>query len=54
LLCLFGEIPAFHDDSSIDLFCPNRILDDFLEPLLQLLRAGTVGIQFALSAVRSS
>ena len=51
MLCLFGEVPAFHDDSSIILFCPERVLDDFLKSLSHLLRARVVGVQFTLSAI---
>jgi hypothetical protein len=53
MLCLFGEILAFHDNSSINLFCPDCVMDDFLKSSFHLLRPGTVGVQFALSAVRS-
>ena len=44
VFCLFGEVPAFHDDGAIRLFGAKRVLDDFHESLFQLLSLGIRGV----------
>src|SRR5260370_14853305 len=51
--CLFGKVPAFHDDRLVSPVGTDCILHDFLNSPQHLLCARIIGAQFFLSVLRS-